>query len=919
MKNQLIELTSLSEQDKDVILGQMYRAFLLIVDQQGLIRSVSNEFLKVTGYRAQELVDRHLSEFVPSDHSVLISQHLKQSGSIKQWLTFSDGAVKKVDLTVELIGVADFKCYGVTHLHVESEDLLQDSLHLFEQSAVAEMLLTPRNLNIIAANHHAQVLCGLDEITLKEMFLSDLCYLPQQQLLSELKNLQSEQGSEFNLDFIMANGQPSFVEFKVNPVQFSGKTLLHLQIFNITDQKEHKKQLQHTNDLNTALFDGLPEAALLMDQLGVITRINYKMLTLLGKTSENLIGQRAKSALPEKLIALISPMAASSHKETLKINDHVVHIVCKQQPIRDQENQSLGLLLTIESIKSNDVPLRVKALEIANKMSVYSIFVTDPKGKIIYVNEGFEQQSGHKSSGIIGKNIAILNDKTNEPFVFENMLEVINKQQIWRGILKKLRKSGASYWADVTIKPVLDDQGKTEFFVGLSLDITQQKEMNKAGIYIANYDVATGLANEILAKDRLDSMLGRARRRELTVAVIYLDISKIIDFSHNFSVVKGNEILTIYVEMLKSALRSEDALVRMSQTRLAILLPDLPNVRALEVVVAKIDKVNTQPIVLADQTYDLEVKQGTAYYPEQGGDADTLFLNAESSLQQAWQTNERIGSFGEQDNDKAIMHFNLRQDIVAALRNDTLEVVYQPILDLATNNIVAMEAKPQWHHKLHGLISGDDIYAVAESSGLMADLGEWLLDNSCIDLKHWRDQGYVNLKLSLNLSHGQLRDYDIARHIEKIIQRHQLPASRFILELPLSYISTQWIDLEGILQELSLLGVALHYDKFGERGAYISDLHNFPFSGLKISKDYISQLEDDPNASKLIQGMIAMAKALDMTVTAIGVRKLSQMLQLQEMGCDWIQGEVTQSYGTRDEIDSFLIQQASYKKLSWEA
>ena len=96
-------------------------------------------------------------------------------------------------------------------------------------------------------------------------------------------------------------------------------------------------------------------------------------------------------------------------------------------------------------------------------------------------------------------------------------------------------------------------------------------------------------------------------------------------------------------------------------------------------------------------------------------------------------------------------------------------------------------------------------------------------------------------------------------------------------------------------------------------------LHNFPFSGLKISKDYISQLEDDPNASKLIQGMIAMAKALDMTVTAIGVRKLSQMLQLQEMGCDWIQGEVTQSYGTRDEIDSFLIQQASYKKLSWEA
>jgi len=919
MNSELFDFSHMTDDEKNKLLTQFCGNYHLIINNKGVIVAASDEFIFLVGYAASKLIGHQFSQFLPENEvNDLVNINEKSSSClINQRLLLADNLTRVINFLVAPLTISSEQFTVVSHFWPADSDNAQSS-QLFVQSSIAEFLLNPDALTITAANISAQTLCGLTEQTLIQMRLSDLVNLSHSKLELELNKLVRDNARSLNLNLTIASGEQQYVKLTVHLVELAGTPLLHIQTVNITDHQEHIKKLQQGVDLNDSLFDLLPTASLLMDSLGNIEKINQAMAQLLGQPSQALLGQHVRSVLPPALVSKISPLDSSKCRLSLELNNQMLDVEFCQQPIRDRFNFSQGLLLTIAIKKAAQLPVRLKALETVNDMALLAIFTLDPQGRFIYINEAFEQQSRYKSPSIIGRHILLLNDSSNDPFIFNNMLDALQEKSSWRGTLKLSHPHSGFYWADVSIKPVHDDRGQIECFVGVSVDTTRQKELQLSGVFRANYDEATGLANDILAKDRLEGMLARARRRKLTVAVIYLDITEIESIGYELGTEKSSLLLSTYCTMMRGALRSEDALARMSPTRLAILLPDLPNISALEVVAAKIDKVNQQAIVVGQESFDIEIRLGISYFPDQGGDADALFLNAESSLQKAWHSNERIGCFGEQQNEQAIKHFNLRRDIVAALDSGQLKALYQPILDLASNKVTAFEVIVCWHHPQHGRTEGDDVYAVAEASGIMADLGLWLFEKACADLRHWHEQGYPNLSVALNLSHGQLRDRQIAHSFAQILQTYEIAPKQISVELPLSYMATQWLDLESILQELSLLGLTLQYDKFGERGAYISDLSSFPFSGLKLSAKYVAQLEDNQTTANLIQGIIRMAQALDMTVTAVGVDNLSEFVQLQEMGCHYIQGDFTCRFSVRDEMDNFLSQQNDYQLLSWE-
>ena len=921
MNKEFLNFTTHSKAHNDALLNQMIKLYHLIVNEQGDIEHVSDSFAQFLGYlpnnligiKVQQIIPEFSNTFICSDQASILNNNL-----FKQKVKLANRSYKVVEFSTIEISILSQAYKGVSHFSLAQDYQQSDEHQLFEQSGIAEFLVCPVTLTINAANQCAQNLCGLEQSALSQMLFSDLCEYSCAQLLNHLKNNSQSPEDSLNLELIVASGELKLMQLEVNLVRLSDGAALHIQAINVSDQKEQIFKIAHAENLNQALFNNLKLPSLMMDSFGTIERINPEMAQILDQTCDQLVGQRARNILPSELSALIPAMTYSSDQEVLCVNNELIKINFIQQPIRDHNNQSLGLLLTIEPIVKKQQPLQSKALEVSNSMNVFAIFVIDKMGNFLYVNECFERQTGYKSPQLVGQNLRLIIDSSAQSLDLKGIIEVINQQNMWRGSFKNTSHQGGSYWIDLTLKPMLDKNDKIESYVGVSVDITQQKELNKAGAYLANYDMATGLANPVLAKDRLEGMLSRAGRRKLTVAVIYLDISKMIIFTQDLGLIKSNQILVTYCNMLKRALRNEDALVRISQTRLAILLPDLPNTTAIEVVVAKIDKVNNQLISISDDQYDIDVRQGVSFYPEQCKDADTLFLNAESSLQRAWYSNERIGCFGDQQNESAVRNFNLRRDIVTALERDQIEVLYQPILELATNKVFALEARLQWNHEVHGSISGDDLHTIAEASGIMKELGLWMFEQGCIDLTHWREQGHESLILAINISHGQLRDKNVATIFGEILARYRLPPQLISLELPLSYIATQWLDLDRILQEFSLMGMSLQYDRFGERGAYISDLRNFPFTGLKISAEYISQLEDDPSAANLVLAIISMAKALNMKVTAVGVDHLAQMLQLQEMGCHFIQGDYSLGYSSRDAMDRFLIQEDGYQQLSWQ-
>jgi len=659
-------------------------------------------------------------------------------------------------------------------------------------------------------------------------------------------------------------------------------------------------------EVSDSLFESRDYALLMIDSFGVITKANSKMTELLDDSA--LVGKRAKGVLPSHLERLVSTSEASSHDVVIERAGRSQKMVFKHQPLRDKAGKVMGVLIELSDHAGSIDSLKYRALYAASLAADYALFITDVQGNILFVNEIFEQQTGYSGADVLGQDVSLLTGDSTSDENDQYLWSAIHRKDTWRGVLKSKKRSGANYWIDLVVEPLLDDKGNVECIVWLSHDITMEKELQKTGTYMANYDVTTGLANAVLARDRLEGMIGRARRRKMIVSVIYIDVGGFegLEQRHGEHIASG--VLTQYCQRLRTALRAEDSLARMSKGRIAVLLPDLPNIDALEVVSAKIDKVNQRQLSIGDTPIEMDFRQGVAFSPEQGVSAASLFKNAEASLLKAWSDHNPIGCFGQAYNKKALTHFQLRRELLEAIEEQKLSVIYQPICEVKGGRLYSVEANIMWQHKRFGLIGNDEIYTMAEASGCVQELGFMLLHQVCIDAKRWQEEGYDDFKIGINLSHGQLRDRHVAKKIDKIVQQHAMSTNRLALEIPLSYIATQWLDLDEIFQELSLLGASLQYDKFGERGAYISDLRHFPFNGIKLSQTYVAQIDNDPSAANLVQGIIAMALSLNLEVTAIGVKDLSQLLQLQEMNCHFAQGDFFTGFCSPEELSQYFVQ-----------
>ncbi|MDP2561018.1 GGDEF domain-containing phosphodiesterase [Psychrobium sp. 1_MG-2023] len=911
MKINLRHETQGTKENTLTILSKLLELSELVIDSQQLICHASTHFTAVASDNHSSLVDLSLSEVLTTaDYQQLLDNAAEYQGSgFSMEVTFPHGPIpnKEYELTVEHLVMDDSQWVIVKRCCVKDNDY-------FNGSAVAQFVVEPKSLRILKANQVAEKVTGIELERLSFMSFSDLLNMPLQEIEHQLGLVSELEYRDIDVNFIGAAGENLAMTLKAT--RRGSPEYFHFELLDVVVLSEHESTQQNFSSIVNNLISINPNAALLIDNFGVITQINQYMCDVIETNRLEAVGRRASDILPQSLASIISAMEESEHRVRLGKSGSFKSII-KQQPLRDHEDSVVGLL--VEVISCNDrTTLKERALQSATQMGNYAVFTFDNDGQILYANEAFEHQTGYCSHDIVGHNISILNSKTNDQQLEKLMWQAIKRKEMWRGILKHTKQSKMNYWCDLTINPLIDEYGDLECFVALSQDITLQKETQKSGTFMANYDVATGLANDVLARDRLERMIGRARRRKNIVAAIALDIGKIEQLEKKYGAAKASSALMIYCTRLQKALRAEDGVARMSKSRLAILLPDLPSTDALEVVSAKVDKVNQQPIEIGELRLVLDVKQGMAYFPEQGLDAESLLNNAEASLQKAWQANAPIACFGKEQNAQALMHFQLRKELVTLLASKDFEVVYQPIINLVTNEVHSFEAHIHWQHPQFGLINNDEVYTVAEASGCVQEMGFILIERVCQDLQAWQAQGHDGFCVAINLSHGQLRDYKFASKVEKVLGRYQMPPERLSLEIPLSYIAAQWLDLESILQELSLLGVNLLYDKFGDRGAYISDLRHFPFNGIKLTQNYIQMINSDPNSANLVEGIVAMALSLNLEVTAVGVNNLNQMLQLQDMGCHYAQGELLTEYLKRDDVEVFLLQQTGLQQEEWE-
>jgi diguanylate cyclase (GGDEF)-like protein len=405
--------------------------------------------------------------------------------------------------------------------------------------------------------------------------------------------------------------------------------------------------------------------------------------------------------------------------------------------------------------------------------------------------------------------------------------------------------------------------------------------------YLESHDALTGLANRRAFVEGLSEAMQRMTRDRTQIAVLGLDIDKFKEINDAADHAGGDQVLREIGARIKLTLRDRDLLARLSGDEFAIALVDITNLGDVMAFMNRLVDALRRPFQVGDKDLLLTTSVGIAMAPADGDKPTTILRHAAIALARAKGDGGQRMCFFEPSMDKALQRRRLvEHELRLALGRNEFDVVYQPQYDLATERQCGSEALIRWHHPVHGKIAPGHFISVAEDTGLIVPIGEWVLRRACSDAATWSEP----LTVAVNLSPAQFRDGDIAETVAQVLKETKLAPSRLELEITESLLINDTEEVLSKLNRLRDLGVAIAMDDFGTGYSSLSYLARFPFSKIKIDRQFIRNMTRDPAMRAIVKTIIALGKSLDVTITAEGVETEEQAAMLREFGCPQVQG-----------------------------
>jgi len=422
-------------------------------------------------------------------------------------------------------------------------------------------------------------------------------------------------------------------------------------------------------------------------------------------------------------------------------------------------------------------------------------------------------------------------------------------------------------------------------------DITRRKKNEAKIAFQTNYDVLTELPNRSLFADRLSQAISIARREQTMVALLCIDLDnfKVINDTRGHSA--GDRLLQQVTRRLLSAVREEDTVARLGGDEFTIILPGIGKEAAASVGAETILSVISQPFMLDDHEIHITASIGITTFPGDGSDVEELLKNADVALYRA--KSQGRGAFQfytPQIQAEVTERVELERGLRQALARDELVLYYQPLFDPARQRVIGAEALIRWNHPQHGLLAPDKFISIAEDSGLIVPIGEWVIEQAGAQLTTWEAHGFTGLRVAVNLSMRQLGDANLALCVERVVQTHSLDPGQLELEITESLFVDHSPKTMAVLQHLKSLGVTLAIDDFGTGYSSLSYLKRFPIDTLKIDQSFIRDVTNDTDSAAIVDAIVAMAHRLNLHVVGEGVETQEQLTFLNIAGCDIVQG-----------------------------
>lgn len=553
----------------------------------------------------------------------------------------------------------------------------------------------------------------------------------------------------------------------------------------------------------------------------------------------------------------------------------------------------LTLIGDFEKQRENEKEIR--KLSLAIDQSPSSVLICDKGWKIEYANNKFAQLTGHAIQDILSRHPKELSDtssSSNENAqMWDNIQLQVERVGVWQGEIHSTRKSGEKFWEQVIITPIKDETGNPTHYLILGEDISIRKRYEQQLLRQANYDILTGLPNRMLALDRLKLALAQARRDEQLVGLMFLDLDNFKHINDTMGHDNGDSLLIEASRRISSCLRGTSTVARLGGDEFLVILPSLNDPEAAEQVADRILQTFTPPFMLANQEVFVSTSIGIAIYPSDSNNSSTLLQHADAAMYQA---KNKGKSAYQRFSPEMKQHSHERLQIESRLRRalelNELQLYYQPIVEASTGKLVGAEALIRWNNPAMGLVAPDKFIPLAEETGLIIPIGDWVLETACKDIKNWQETTGMNLTIAVNVSPRQFRDGNFINTIEKALSDNQLDPHHLELEITERLILDDSIETSDIFNALDTKGVRLSVDDFGTGYSALGYLKSYPFDTLKIDKSFVQDVIDESEDAALVTAIITMAHSLGLQVIAEGVEEENQLQFLNQHGCDFAQG-----------------------------
>ncbi len=579
--------------------------------------------------------------------------------------------------------------------------------------------------------------------------------------------------------------------------------------------------------------------------------------------------------------------------------------------VKDGVLCNIAIVSTCEDIserKCSEEALRLRQRVIESSSN--GIMITDtsgPDNPIIYVNPAFGRITGYDAEDTLGRSMHFLLGEDREQVEFIEIHAALHEHREGAAVLRNYRKDGSLFWNDLSVSPVLDEAGRVAHFVWVINDVTEREQHEELLEYQANHDALTGLPNRNLLADRITQSLANAHRYDMPVAVLFIDLDNFKFVNDSLGHALGDRMLIIQADRLHKSIRSGDTVARYGGDEFVVVVSNLEKSEDAALVAQHIQELVSRPFTIDGHEFGITCSIGISLYPKDGHDVDSLLKNADAAMYRAKEQSRNSFQFYTSEmNDRVVERMVIERHLRHALELGQLEMHYQPQVELTNGRIIGVEALLRWHSPNLGTVSPSRFIPLAEETGLIVPIGEWVLKTCCEQNKAWQDAGLTPLTISVNISARQLQKKDLAGDIASILRESGLKPRFLELEIVESMVMKDVESAMVIMTELKSLGIQLAMDDFGTGYSSLSYLKRFPFDRLKIDLSFVRDILSDPESASIARTIIAMAHNLNLRAIAEGVETKEQLEYLRLHGCDEIQGYYVSRPVNAQEFEALL-------------